>query len=96
VAFVEEGVSATRERNGVLLYVSAMEDACEILPDLGIDGRVPRAEWHRLRRLFTTAPRAKRGQALLDVIRGSGDVLAPAFVPGADNPNEIPDRPRLR
>ncbi len=42
------------------------------------------------------APRAGRADALVEAIQACGEILAPVFPAGEDNPNEIPDRPRIR
>ncbi|MEZ0229223.1 MAG: hypothetical protein ACAI25_11410 [Planctomycetota bacterium] len=46
VAFVEEGVHATRTRNGVLFYFSDLENGCEIVADHGVKARVDDGTWH--------------------------------------------------
>lgn len=96
-AFVEERVSATRERNGVLLYVSLLEREVEILPDHGLDGRVPRAEWnevlHDLRAARSLEDLETRFLKALDRLKERLAVHAPAT---GDNPDEIPNAPRIR
>lgn len=42
--FVREAVHGTPNRTGVLIYVSALEGLVEVVPDLGVDGKVPQAE----------------------------------------------------
>lgn len=97
VAFQQEGVSATRERNGLLIYVSLLERTVEILPDLAIDGKVPRATWNEMRHRILHAPDERSfADALVAEIAGCGALLKGAFPPGAENPNEIPNRPRIR
>lgn len=44
-AFLEEAVHGTPNRTGVLVYVSALEGRVEVVPDLGVEGRVPRGAW---------------------------------------------------
>jgi putative membrane protein len=96
-AFMEEGVSATRERTGVLVYVSLLEREVLLQPDLGLDGLVPRAVWNR----FRHALRGCRGLRGLEELffRGMADLAEhlPHHAPaGAQNPDEIPNTPRLR
>lgn len=43
--FHRESVHATPHRTGVLIYVSSLERRVEVMPDLGIQGRVPPARW---------------------------------------------------
>ena len=99
-AFKEEGVGATRERNGLLLYFSLLERQAEILPDTGIEGRIPRARWNEvqaeLQRSLLTRGRDEGGGGVVSAIRASGELLAEAFPPHPENPDEIPNRPRIR
>jgi len=96
-AFTEEGVSATRERTGVLVYVSLLEREVFCQPDLGLDGLVPRATWNQ----FLHALRGCRGTKDLEerFFQGMAD-LAPQLsrhAPAGDqDPDEIPNAPRLR
>jgi len=96
LAFQEEGMTATRERNGLMIYVSLFERGVEILPDLGIDGKVQRAEWNRIRHDLLKARGAAMADAILAAITACGAVLEKPFPPGDDNPDEIPNRPRIR
>ncbi len=45
--FVELSVTATRERSGILVYVSLAERRCVVVPDIGVVTRVPKTEWNR-------------------------------------------------
>lgn len=45
--FVELSVTATRERSGILVYVSLAERRCVVVPDIGVLTRVPKTEWNR-------------------------------------------------
>lgn len=96
-AFHEEAVHGTRNRTGVLIYVSALEDRVVVLPDGGIDARVPRGEWNALRWGGKADPLAPGDLAhFLDGLRAAGTVLARHVPALGDNPNEIPDAPRVR
>jgi len=44
-AFVEEEVFATRDRTGILLFVSLLEHRIEVLADAGIDRQVDETAW---------------------------------------------------
>lgn len=95
--FMEERVSATRDRSGVLLYVSLLEKEVAILPDLGLDGLVPRAEWngilHDLESARSRKDLQERFFAGLDRLEQRLPLHAPST---GDNPDEIPNTPRLR
>jgi putative membrane protein len=96
-AFVEERVSATRERTGLLLYVSLLEREVAILPDLGLDGRVPRAEWnevlHRLAGAGSPKELERRFFEGLEQLEQRLPLHAPTV---GENPDEIPNAPRIR
>lgn len=96
-AFVEERVSATRDRRGVLLYLSLLEREVEILPDHGLDGRVPRAEWnevlHDLRQARSLADLEERFLRALERLR---ERLAKHVPTTGEATDEIPNAPRIR
>ncbi len=88
--FVEVAVHGTRDRSGVLVYVSELEDRAVVLRDLGVDGHVPGAAWNEL-------DLAVGGLDQLEaLLRAVGAVLAEHWPAGEDNPNEIPNAPRVR
>ena len=90
-AFHQEQVHATRGRTGLLIYVSALEDDVAVLPDHGVDARVPQALWNDLEW------NARKLDGFLDGLASAGRVLA-THLPSldGDNPDEIPNRPRVR
>lgn len=88
--FVEEAVHGTRARTGVLIYVSESERRAALVRDLGLDGRVPGAAWNALDLAVTDL------DGLVALMRAVGAVLAEHVPATADNPNEIPDAPRVR
>src|SRR6185436_1854680 len=44
--FFELGISRTSGRNGILVFVSAFEKKCAVVPDIGIDPSKLGAEWN--------------------------------------------------
>ncbi|MCU0723275.1 MAG: hypothetical protein MUC63_06625 [Planctomycetes bacterium] len=95
VAFHDEGVDSTRERTGVLVYASAFERAIRIHPDLGIEGKIGESAWNEILREAGSPSPSKIGDALVRVIEAAGAALAAKFPPTGDNPDEIPNRPRV-
>lgn len=89
-AFVQEAVHATAGRTGLLVYVSALEGAVELLPDQGLLGRIPGAEWNALRL------RADTVDGLVEGLHRVGVLLAKHFPPTGENPDEITNAPRVR
>jgi putative membrane protein len=91
--FTGEGVHATPQHTGVLVYLSGLEGGVVVLADVGIEGRVPRGEWLAVTREFP-------GDDLDHFLHGLerlGEVLA-RYVPPRDDPNriELSDAPRIR
>ncbi len=96
-AFRQEGVGATRERNGLLLYFSLLERNVEILPDVGVEGRVEPAEWHKIRhKLLSEKGLSSFKVGVIPALTACGETLSSVFPPAPQNPDEIPNRPRIR
>ncbi len=89
-AFTEENVHATAGRTGILVYVSAAEGLVEILPDQGLLGRVPGAEWNALRL------DAHSVDALVGGLRRLGELLATRVPATGENADLIANAPRVR
>jgi putative membrane protein len=93
--FLRRELFKTRERNGILVLVCSFERKVEILPDVGLYGRVTGEDWERviaamapLLREARTADALHAGLALL------GQVLAArGFAGHAGGENELPDGP---
>ena len=86
----------TEANNGVLIYLLLAEHAIEIVCDRGVARVVPQGHWDALVARMREAFRAGRFEAgLADAVDEVDALLARHFglAPGADNPNELPDRP---
>ncbi len=88
--FVEVAVHGTRDRTGVLVYVSELERRAVIVRDLGLDGLIPGAAWNGLKLDLADL------DGLEALLREAGAILAEHAPAGDDNPNEIPNAPRVR
>jgi putative membrane protein len=96
-AFAEEGVSNTRDRSGVLVFLSEAEHRVVLLADPGIDARVDKDEWQSDGdSLVAAIERGEAGQGLVVAIERIGGILAEAFPPRANDENELPDEVRRR
>jgi putative membrane protein len=97
-AFVEHEVFRTRDRTGLLLYVSLFERRVRILADEGVYRAVPEAVWRQV--ASETAARMRDGEpgeALLAAVRRAGELVGehgPRRRP--DDRNELPDPPAAR
>jgi putative membrane protein len=91
--FVAKNLHLTRERTGVLIFVSAAERMAELIADEGIAGHVEPHVWDKAMAALTTG--LKRNEPAAGFAAAIGlcaDVLAGKFPPHpGDNPNELPD-----
>ncbi|RMG07805.1 MAG: hypothetical protein D6731_22975 [Planctomycetota bacterium] len=98
VAFVEEGVSATEGRTGLLIFVSCLERQARVLPDLGLQGHFPEAEFANLERSLSLA--LQRGEDLTStltaVLTTCGELLGTRTPRDPDDRNELEDSIRWR
>ncbi len=94
--FVVDGVGNTRERTGVLLYMSRLERQLEVIADIGIVDTIPPEDWSEcLFALHNVGTADDPAEALLVGIDRLGDLLATTLPAGEDNPDEIPNQPRV-
>jgi len=89
---VDRGVTATRERTGLLLYVSLLERRAEVVADRGILAAVEPTTWARqVAALVAAVAQGADGVAVARHLRGLGESLAQALPVGQDDVNELPD-----
>jgi putative membrane protein len=91
--FLTKGLHATRDRTGVLIFVSFRERMAEIIADEGVASKVEPRVWDEaMAALVAGIRRGEPAAGFTAAIRMCGAVLAEHFPPGArDNPNELPD-----
>ena len=97
-AFLDEEVFGTRDRTGILLFVSLFERRIEVLGDAGINAKVETAEW------VEVVDRVRAGiydkdlaGGLVAAIEMCGDLLERRGVGlRDDDTDELSDRVRLR
>ena len=91
--FPAKNLHLTRERTGVLIFVSLGERMAELIADEGIADHVEPQVWDRAMAALTEG--LKRGEPEAGFAAAIGlcaDVLAEKFPARAgDNPNELPD-----
>jgi putative membrane protein len=91
--FLAKSLHLTRERTGVLIFVSAAEHMAELIADDGIASQVTPHVWDRaMAALIAGLKRDEPAAGFAAAIGLCADVLAERFParPG-DNPNELPD-----
>ncbi len=92
VVFYERGVSHTRARTGLLVYVSLLERAAEVVADRGVVEHVPTSEWAaKVAAIDASVARGEPGAALAERIRDLAPILALALPYRADDVNELAD-----
>ncbi len=75
-SFVDHEVFATRDRSGVLIFISLLEHRVEILADSGIEARVEAGEWDGIVAGIVQGIRAGRAaDALVEAIGNCGEIL---------------------
>lgn len=92
--FAEEGLTRTRGRTGILLFVALLEHRVVVLADEGIHRALdPDESWQQVVDLAVAGLREGRAvEGLEAAVRRCGEILArhlPAAVP---NPDELPNR----
>lgn len=76
VAFLEQEVFGTRERTGILLFVSLFERRVVLLADSGIHQQVEEEAWEEItRRLARGIREGRPGPAMVEAIRACGELL---------------------
>ena len=91
--FLSKNLHATRERTGVLIYVSLAERMAELIADETIHQHVEDGTWDKP--MAALVEGLKRGDVAAGFSRAIGlcaDILAERFpARSGDNPNELPD-----
>jgi putative membrane protein len=91
-SFVESGTYATKDRTGILIFISYMEREVRIIADSGINAKIEQKEWDELAQNLAKGIREKKtAAALVEVISKCGDLLEKYFPAKKENPNELPD-----
>lgn len=97
-AFVEEEVFSTRDRTGILLFVSLFEHRIEVVGDVGISEKVEADEWEAIVGLVKAGIR--RGDlagGVVEAINRCGDLLHRSGVAiRSDDTDELSDDVRVR
>jgi putative membrane protein len=91
--FVSRGIARTKQRTGILIFVSLAERYARIIADEGIAGRVPQTEWQGAIDALTGHMRDGRiAEGFITAIDRCGSVLATHFPSTGNARAELPDR----
>jgi putative membrane protein len=97
-AFLEEEVFDTRDRTGILVFLSLFERRAVILADAGINRVVPEDTWQDLvDQLVAGIRRGRAAEAMRQAVTRCGEILAEHEVAlRPDDEDELSDAPRIR
>lgn len=92
-AFFDRRVSHTRDRSGVLVFVSEQERRVQILADRGVDERLGQSAWTGWVDAVVSGMAVGEGtRALCTVLEQMGDALAEHFPVRDDDEDELPNQ----
>lgn len=92
--FEKLGMSATRERNGVMLFIAPVSQRFAVIGDSGIHGKCGEAFWSEVTREMAEAFREGRfSDGIATAVGRVGDALATHFPRVSDRPDadELPN-----
>ncbi|MDC7222516.1 MAG: TPM domain-containing protein [Spirochaetales bacterium] len=90
--FMEAGLFDTRDRTGILIFVSRREQRVEILADKGINDVVKEGAWDEILAKLIEGIRADRfTDSLIEAVDACGTILADHFPIKDDDTNELSD-----
>jgi putative membrane protein len=90
--FLELGVTETRDRSGVLIYLSELERRVEVLGDRGIYEQLGREAWQKLVGELTKSIHGGRAaEGLTRLIEQLGAELVARFPVRPGDTNELPN-----
>lgn len=94
--FIESGVSQTKDRTGILIFISLLEQRVEILADRGIGEKISGERWNDLvEDLITGIKAGKVTEKLCETISRCGIILEEHFPISVDDVNELSDQIEL-
>lgn len=90
--FLESGVYDTKDRTGVLIFISYLERRVELLADKGISEKIPQEKWDAIVRHIINGIKSNQlVKHLSESIRDCGDLLAEQFPIQPGDVNELKD-----
>lgn len=98
LAFLDEEVFATRNRTGILIYISRLEHQVEILGDKTISANVSVQEWeHILQTIVTGIKQRRKTEAICQAVEQAKHLLIKnGHVADGNDTNELPNNLRIR
>ncbi len=96
-AFITEEVFNTRDRSGIMIFLSLLERRVQVVGDSGINAKVEQDEWDDVvRRIVQGMKNGKPADGLIDAINKCGELLERRGVEiRPDDTNELPNVLRM-
>jgi putative membrane protein len=90
VSFLREGLYQTRNRTGILIFISVFERQVWILGDQGINSKVSKDQWDRIIRMITDGIKQKnQAAAICQAVKAAGKLIKTHFPIRPDDQNEL-------
>jgi len=93
--FYEAGIANTSAENGLLIYLSLLERRLEVIADRGVLKAVPALKWNNSVFELKRVAKNPAPENLVKAIHDLGCLLAEYMPATGENPNELPDAPRI-
>ena len=91
--FMAQGLTRTRGRNGVLIYLARAEHYAQIIADIGLADRVETKVWEEIVADLIAAIKDDRaGEGLTDAVRRVGVILAQHAPPQHGDTDELANK----
>lgn len=93
--FVEAGISCTRDRSGILVFVSELERRVSVVPDVGINTEKVGEKWKEVVSSLERAAATIDVDAFVAALKNLGPALEGPYPRREDDINELPDAPDM-
>ena len=86
------GMFDTRDRTGVLIYISLKSRMFAVIGDVGINAVIPQDFWNGIKdNLSSFFSNGQITEGIIEAVNQTGTILKEHFPATEDNPNEQPD-----
>lgn len=91
-SFYESGLNRTKDKTGILIFISLLEKEVCILGDKGINDKLPQDHWEEsVKKIVQGIKKGEATKAVIDVVNNNISVLEKHFPAKPDNFDEIPN-----
>lgn len=90
VSFYRHNLHETRDRTGIMIYVSVFERKVVVLADKGVNARVGQGQWQEIVDMIVAGIKGgKAADAICDAVARCGEIIAGHFPRREDDKNEL-------